>query len=115
MIVTLILLISLAAISLCQQNGQIVQQQNTLPTAGHHQAEHEQQQEEIILTIIVEANREECLYQTVADPKYRSFEIDYQVIEGGADADVTFSIRSPKGTVIAKDVRQADGSHKVFT
>ncbi|KAI1711296.1 emp24/gp25L/p24 family/GOLD domain-containing protein [Ditylenchus destructor] len=70
------------------------------------------QQEEIVMAVVVEPGKIECLYQTISNPKHVSFEIDYQVIEGG-DNDITFMIKSPKGVVIAHGERTTDGTHKI--
>lgn len=37
------------------------------------------QQEEIVMAIVVEPGKIDCLYQIIKNPKFFSFEIDYQV------------------------------------
>ncbi|KAF7638601.1 GOLD domain-containing protein [Meloidogyne graminicola] len=74
--------------------------------------QNQQQQEEIIMAIVVEPGRIECIYQPIINLKYYSFEIDYQVIEGG-DNDITFTLKSPSGIIIVSEQKKTDGSHKI--
>lgn len=64
------------------------------------------------MAILVEAGKIECLYLPVTNPKHASFEIDFQVIEGGEN-DITFLLKSPKGIIVAQDVKRMDGNHRV--
>ena len=41
-----------------------------------------------------------------------SFELEYQVIDGG-DLDITFQLIDPKGRLVSSDVRKEDGVHSV--
>ncbi|KAL3102021.1 hypothetical protein niasHS_003430 [Heterodera schachtii] len=64
------------------------------------------------MTVVVEARRVDCVFQTIVSPKYQSFEIVYQVVEGG-DLDITFSMKSPKGFMVANDQRKSDGTYRI--
>ncbi|EFO21088.1 hypothetical protein LOAG_07398 [Loa loa] len=63
-------------------------------------------------TVIVPAGKTECYGFTIANEKYQSFEVDFQVIEGGK-LDITFSITSPKGLRLISDLKHGDGTHKI--
>jgi len=77
------------------------------------QADHtQQQQEEVVMAILVEPGKVECLYLPITNRKHTSFEIDYQVIEGGEN-DITFLLKSPKGQVVVQEVKRMDGNHRV--
>uniref|UniRef100_A0A183CIS5 GOLD domain-containing protein n=1 Tax=Globodera pallida TaxID=36090 RepID=A0A183CIS5_GLOPA len=67
----------------------------------------EQNEEEIVMAVVVEAGRLDCVYQTIAAPKFQSFE----VVKGG-EHDITFSVKSPAGFMIANDQRKSDGTHR---
>nr|CAD2177825.1 unnamed protein product [Meloidogyne enterolobii]CAD2208245.1 unnamed protein product [Meloidogyne enterolobii] len=71
------------------------------------------QQEEIIMAIFVPAGKVECIYQPIVNLKYNSFEVDYQVIEGGEN-DISFILKSPSGIIIASEQQKTDGSHKII-
>ncbi|VDK67954.1 unnamed protein product [Litomosoides sigmodontis] len=62
--------------------------------------------------VIVPAGKTECYGFTIANEKYQSFEVDFQVIAGGG-LDITFSIISPKGLRLINDLKRTDGVHKI--
>ncbi|CAG9533446.1 unnamed protein product [Cercopithifilaria johnstoni] len=63
-------------------------------------------------TVIVPAGKTECYGFTIADEKYQSFEVEFQVTAGGG-LDITFSITSPKGLRLINDLKHTDGTHKI--
>ncbi|MCP9265363.1 Transmembrane emp24 domain-containing protein 5 [Dirofilaria immitis] len=68
--------------------------------------------DEFAYTVIVPARKTECYGFTIANEKYRSFEVDFQVIAGG-ESDITFYITSPKGLRLINDFKHTDGTHNV--
>uniref|UniRef100_A0A915PWK8 GOLD domain-containing protein n=1 Tax=Setaria digitata TaxID=48799 RepID=A0A915PWK8_9BILA len=68
--------------------------------------------DEYAYTVIVRAGKTDCYGFTITDEKYRSFEVDYQVIEGG-ELDITFYVTSPKGLRLVNDFKHNDGLHKI--
>jgi protein ERP2 len=64
------------------------------------------------MAMLIEPGRVECLHLPVHNLKHASFELDYQVIEGGEN-DISFMLKNPKGVVLAQDVKRMDGAHKV--
>jgi len=65
------------------------------------------------MTIFVDPGSLECFYQQITNTKHKAFEIDYQVIDGGDKRDITFMLKNPKGIIIANDVKQQDGAHRI--
>nr|CAD2192464.1 unnamed protein product [Meloidogyne enterolobii] len=65
------------------------------------------------MAIFVPAGKVECIYQPIVNLKYNSFEVDYQVIEGGEN-DISFILKSPSGIIIASEQQKTDGSHKII-
>jgi|UniRef100_A0AC35G0E4 protein ERP2 len=63
------------------------------------------------LTVEVPAGKFQCFYQPVADAKYKTLEVDYQVIDG-ADLNVNFMILLG-AEVLVQEVMKTDGTHKV--
>jgi len=63
-------------------------------------------------TIVVNAGKRDCYFETFK--KDMSFEIEYQVVDGG-DLDINFEIISPAGKVMISDRRQEDGLHNIQT
>uniref|UniRef100_A0A8R1XW07 GOLD domain-containing protein n=2 Tax=Onchocerca TaxID=6281 RepID=A0A8R1XW07_ONCVO len=68
--------------------------------------------DEFAYTVIVPAGKTECYGFTIVNGKYRSFEVDFQVIAGGG-LDITFYITSPTGLRLINDLKHTDGTHKV--
>ncbi|VDN37668.1 unnamed protein product [Gongylonema pulchrum] len=68
--------------------------------------------DEYAYTVIVPAGKTECYSHAILDKKYRSFEIDYQVIAGG-ELDITFYITSPSGLRLINDLKHSDGTHSI--
>uniref|UniRef100_A0A0N5A4E9 GOLD domain-containing protein n=1 Tax=Parastrongyloides trichosuri TaxID=131310 RepID=A0A0N5A4E9_PARTI len=68
--------------------------------------------DEVGLSILIPPRARECFYQRVLDRKYKFVEFSYQVISGG-DLDVNVNINGPHGEIIASDVKQSDGTHKI--
>jgi hypothetical protein len=62
------------------------------------------------LTVEVPAGKFQCFYQPVADAKYKTLEVDYQVIDG-ADLNVNFMILLG-AEVLVQEVMKTDGTHK---
>jgi len=62
-------------------------------------------------TIEVAAGKFQCYFQPVENEKYKTMEIDYQVIDGG-DLNVNFMVLFG-GEILAQDKMKIDGSHKV--
>ncbi|KAK2568151.1 Transmembrane emp24 domain-containing protein 1 [Acropora cervicornis] len=64
-------------------------------------------------TTVVDPGKVNCFYDEL-EPN-RSLEIEYQVIEGGGDLDITFKIISPRGVMLVKDEKRTDEVHTVTT
>ncbi|XP_048728660.2 tolloid-like protein 2 [Ostrea edulis] len=65
---------------------------------------------EIDLTVDVKAGYEECFFEDIKKPT--SFEIEYQVIDGG-DLDINFMVTSPHGRIMVSELQKTDAVHKV--
>ncbi|KAM9385024.1 transmembrane emp24 domain-containing protein 5 [Pholidichthys leucotaenia] len=63
-------------------------------------------------TFTLPAGRKECFFQTMK--KDASMEIEYQVLDG-AGLDVDFTIFSPSGEQLYRDLRKSDGVHTIET
>ncbi|VDN00767.1 unnamed protein product [Thelazia callipaeda] len=68
--------------------------------------------DEFAHSVIIPAGKTDCYGFTISNPKYRTFEVDYQVITGG-ELDIRFFITSPKGVRIVDDAKKSDGSHRI--
>uniref|UniRef100_A0A915ERN6 GOLD domain-containing protein n=1 Tax=Ditylenchus dipsaci TaxID=166011 RepID=A0A915ERN6_9BILA len=114
-IINSVVLISVGAVqvfmirSLFEENSKMAEEVFTTTGQAFNQPS---QQEEIVMAVVVEPGKIECMYQTISNEKYTSFEIDYQVIEGGEN-DITFMIKSPTGVIIAHELKSTDGTHKI--
>ncbi|XP_067052501.1 transmembrane emp24 domain-containing protein 1-like isoform X2 [Acropora muricata] len=64
-------------------------------------------------TTIVDPGKVNCFYDEL-EPN-RTLEIEYQVIEGGGDLDISFKIISPRGVMLVKDDKRTDEVHTVTT
>ncbi|GMR48350.1 hypothetical protein PMAYCL1PPCAC_18545 [Pristionchus mayeri] len=62
-------------------------------------------------TVEVPAGKFQCYFQTVDNNKYKTLEIDYQVIDGG-DLNINFMLMLG-ANVLAQETVKTDGSHKV--
>lgn len=64
-------------------------------------------------TTVVDPGKVNCFYDEL-EPN-RTLEIEYQVIEGGGDLDISFKIISPRGVMLVKDEKRTDEVHTVTT
>jgi protein ERP2 len=67
--------------------------------------------EEFGLTVEVKPGKFECFFQPITDPKYKTMEIDYQVIDGG-DLNINFMLIFG-AEVSAQEALKQDGHHKI--
>ncbi|XP_061178005.1 bone morphogenetic protein 1-like [Saccostrea echinata] len=65
---------------------------------------------EIDLTVDVKPGYEECFFEEIKKPT--SFEIEYQVIDGG-DLDINFMVTSPHGRIMVSELQKSDAVHKL--
>lgn len=65
------------------------------------------------MTVNVEAGKEECFFETVADTN--TLTVEYQVIDGGSgqlsELDISFRLISPRGRPIFAEFKKPDGAH----
>jgi len=66
---------------------------------------------EFDFTVEVAAGKFQCYLQAVENEKFKTMEIDYQVIDGG-DLNVNFMVLLG-GDIIAQDKMKTDGSHRL--
>lgn len=62
-------------------------------------------------TTIVEAGKVNCFYENMEVNK--TLEMEYQVVEGGGEMDVTFQVISPSGALVVDDQKKTDDLHTV--
>lgn len=67
--------------------------------------------EEYGLTVEVKPGKFECFFQPVTDAKYKTMEIDYQVIDGG-DLNINFMLLFG-AEVLKQEALKQDASHKI--
>ncbi|KAJ1350213.1 hypothetical protein KIN20_005951 [Parelaphostrongylus tenuis] len=66
---------------------------------------------ELDLTVDIPAGKFECYFQPVDINKYKTMELDYQVVDGG-DLNINFFLLLG-GNKLAEDLMKTDGSHRV--
>uniref|UniRef100_A0A914X5Q0 GOLD domain-containing protein n=1 Tax=Plectus sambesii TaxID=2011161 RepID=A0A914X5Q0_9BILA len=66
---------------------------------------------EFDFTVEVAAGKFQCYFQNIENEKFKTLEIDYQVIDGG-DLNVNFMLLFG-GDILAQDKMKTDGSHRV--
>lgn len=64
-------------------------------------------------TTVVQAGRVNCFYEKIDTNK--SLEIEYQVVEGGGEMDISFQVVSPNGVVLVNDEKKGDEVHSIVT
>lgn len=64
-------------------------------------------------TTVVEAGKVNCFYENIDSNK--TLEIEYQVVEGGGEMDITLQVISPHGAVLVNDEKKTDEMHTVTT
>lgn len=62
-------------------------------------------------TTIVEAGKVNCFYENIE--VNRTLEMEYQVVEGGGELDITFQMISPSGALLVDDQKKTDDLHTV--
>lgn len=62
-------------------------------------------------TTIVEAGKVNCFYENMEVNK--TLEMEYQVVEGGGEMDITFQVISPSGALVVDDQKKTDDLHTV--
>ncbi|CAD5227695.1 unnamed protein product [Bursaphelenchus xylophilus] len=62
-------------------------------------------------TIEIRPGKYECYFQPVSNPKHKTMEINYQVIDGG-DLDINFMVIYG-ADIIAQDQKKTDATHKI--
>ncbi|XP_020603141.1 transmembrane emp24 domain-containing protein 1-like [Orbicella faveolata] len=62
-------------------------------------------------TTVVEAGKVNCFYENISDNK--TLEIEYQVIEGGGEMDITFQVVAPSKALLVDDEKKTDEVHSI--
>lgn len=62
-------------------------------------------------TTVVEAGKVNCFYENIEVNK--TLEMEYQVVEGGGEMDITFQVISPNGGLLVDDEKKTDDVHTV--
>ncbi|TKR95053.1 hypothetical protein L596_009272 [Steinernema carpocapsae] len=66
---------------------------------------------EFDFTVEIPPGKFQCYFQPVVDAKFKSLEVDYQVIDGG-DLNINFMVLHG-ADVLVQDQMKVDGSHKI--
>jgi len=64
-------------------------------------------------TVQVPAGQVDCFWQIVNDDKHAGMEIDYMVVDGGGDYDISFYIKNPHGVIVAQDSKRSENVRKI--
>jgi len=68
---------------------------------------------ETSFTVQIPAGQVDCFWQVVTDPKHTGMEIDYMVVDGGGDYDISFYIKNPYSVIIAQDTKMTENIRRI--